>query len=1189
MKSKRSVGLAVLFFGLYYPVLGVRGELTQSVSYSPSDISFSTVKGYDVVRLEGCELTEGDGEPQLPVRLVRLALPSGARVEEVKVVSAQVETLGGKYLVYPSQPPRPLSVSAQEIAFVEPKEPLYNSRNQYPGRLVELTGIGNLSGQAIAGLLVYPLQYLPRDRRLLFYRRIEFTVRYTQRAEYPSIVENRGEYSRRVHSRIAHNLVSNPQDLRSGFSFPPPDDYEYVVITNSALAPEFQRLADWKTKKGIPAKVVLVDSIYASYPGYDEAEKVRNFIIDAYSNWGTTWVLLGGDPAVVPDRVAYAMTCGAGQPDEDSIRCDLYYSDLDGSWDSDGDHVYGEVEDSVDMYPDIFVGRATITEPYFAQIWVDKVLIYERNPPLDYQLKLLFLGEILWQNPYTDGGAAKNFIDDQWVPPRFDPILKLYESLGNENRETVMAALNDGQSVVNHNGHAWVSVLGIGNDYLTSLDMLDSLYNSPKYSMLFSIGCWPGAFDYDWCIGKCFIISPQGGGVAFVGNSRYGWGSPGNPEYGYSDRFDQQLFRALFHDDISNIGAALADAKSYYVSRAGQENVYRWCEYELNLLGDPELPVWTDIPHPLVVEHPDTVPLSTAPFVATVRDELFPVEAALVCVTKDGEVYERGLTAPDGQISLTVTPSSSGSLLVTVTAPNFLPYEGSSHVLADGPWVGYFGHQWVDTVPLGNGDGVVNPGETITAPVALKNYGTQPSYGVAAALRSEDPFVTIIDGIEIYGDMAPGDTCTSPDGFDFSTAPGTENGHVIYFALEMTDSSDNSWSNVLTATVAAPNLTYEAYSVDDSWGNGNGVPEPGEHITLSVMLENDGLGVGRGVTGGLSTAEPHLAIIGGGVDFGDIQPGSTASDTFGVDILSSCPLPHFPSLHLESRTNEGHFFTDDFLITVGQTGFSDWMEGGPGAWTHGGVEDLWHLSSHRSHSASHSWYCGNEGSWVYNNLMDCWLLSPRFVLAPESKLSFWRWFDVAVYGITGFYVELIHGSGMDTLDFIGSGGALDSLYVGDDWHEESYDLSSYPVGDTVQVRFSFRSDDQPVAEGLYIDDFCCIGIGGVVGVEEEAGAQVLSPAGFALVQNQPNPFTHTTTISFHVAGCRLPVSLKIYDLSGRLVKTLLDNEPISDFEFPISVVWDGRDEAGQRVAAGVYFYRLGASGFVGTKKMVLVR
>ena len=176
----------------------------------------------------------------------------------------------------------------------------------------------------------------------------------------------------------------------------------------------------------------------------------------------------------------------------------------------------------------------------------------QKNPPSDFALKMLFLAEVLWTNPYTNSGLGKDHIDHQFVPPRFDPITKLYQALGNENPTTVINAINAGQNIINHDGHAWYSAMGVGNGSLYRSDM-DALVNAPYFPLLFSIGCWPAAIDED-CIAEHFLTNPNGGGVAFIGNSRYGWGSPGNPLYGYSDRFDQQFFRAFLPEGQFHIG-----------------------------------------------------------------------------------------------------------------------------------------------------------------------------------------------------------------------------------------------------------------------------------------------------------------------------------------------------------------------------------------------------------------------------------------------------------------------------------------------------------------------------------------------------------------------------------------------------------------------------------------------------------
>ncbi len=90
-----------------------------------------------------------------------------------------------------------------------------------------------------------------------------------------------------------------------------------------------------------------------------------------------------------------------------------------------------------------------------------------------------------------------------------------------------------------------------------------------------------------------------------------------------------------------------------------------------------------------------------------------------------------------------------------------------------------------------------------------------------------------------------------------------------------------------------------------------------------------------------------------------------------------------------------------------------------------------------------------------------------------------------------------------------------------------------------------------------------------------------------LAQNYPNPFNPTTTVRYSV-GERGHVSLRIYNVAGQLVRTLVNEEKTPRGE-GFTVVWDGRDNAGQFVSSGIYFYRLATPTFTDTKKMVMLK
>jgi hypothetical protein len=89
-----------------------------------------------------------------------------------------------------------------------------------------------------------------------------------------------------------------------------------------------------------------------------------------------------------------------------------------------------------------------------------------------------------------------------------------------------------------------------------------------------------------------------------------------------------------------------------------------------------------------------------------------------------------------------------------------------------------------------------------------------------------------------------------------------------------------------------------------------------------------------------------------------------------------------------------------------------------------------------------------------------------------------------------------------------------------------------------------------------------------------------TPTEFSLEQNYPNPFNPSTTIKFAIAEPRF-VSLKVFDVLGRAVRTLVDEVQDAGFK---SVDFDASD-----LASGVYYYRLAAGEFVSTKKFVVMR
>ena len=134
--------------------------------------------------------------------------------------------------------------------------------------------------------------------------------------------------------------------------------------------------------------------------------------------------------------------------------------------------------------------------------------------------------------------------------------------------------------------------------------------------------------------------------------------------------------------------------------------------------------------------------------------------------------------------------------------------------------------------------------------------------------------------------------------------------------------------------------------------------------------------------------------------------------------------------------------------------------------------------------------------------------------------------------------------------------------------------------DTASANFAGSDTLALVADGVVIKELEPPQSGST-GVED---AEI--PTEFALDQNFPNPFNPSTTIRFALP-MRASVELKVYDLLGREVRVLMSGDQFAPGIH--SVTWDGRNSIGQAVATGVYFYRINASGFTESKKMLLLK
>jgi parallel beta-helix repeat protein len=571
------------------------------VRYSFQQPSVAEADGLALLHVPGLSLLVEEGKPIIPFKTARILLPPSGTVSFVDVRPSEQKTLPGQYQLEQGRAPQPTRAAEAIRSIAGPPE--FAENKPFPGRFYDLTSVQKLCGYRIAILRLYPVQYVAATGQVTYYETLTVAVSVssptgeaakptvpslfrgysTDEARVTGIVDNRAmlrSYPRPEKTRWEKAQSINAKDATEQSA--KSTSCQYLIITKPSYVSKFQPLLEWKMQRGLTGRIATVAEIEEEYDGEDLQERIRNFIRESYAELGTEYVLLGGDTEIIPARGVYGEV---GSYIDERIPCDMYYACLDGTWEDNGNGIYGEGDDGedggeIDLVAEVYVGRAPVSNPYEAENFVMKTLRYEvqRSPNLS---RALWVGQSL--DSKTWGSDSK----EELVPllPASFEVTRLYQKQGTYSAAAVIEELNNSPHIVNHLGHSTEhDALG-----LSQADV-DDLENDHPF-FLYSQGCDIGAFDFDDSVAEHFVKNERAA-FALIANSRYGWYSP-ETTLGTSQKFDRAFIEAVFSKGITHLGAALQESKEANIGEVLLTGSARWCYFELNLLGDPETPLFT--------------------------------------------------------------------------------------------------------------------------------------------------------------------------------------------------------------------------------------------------------------------------------------------------------------------------------------------------------------------------------------------------------------------------------------------------------------------------------------------------------------------------------------------------------------------------------------------------------------------
>ncbi|MCP4547284.1 MAG: T9SS type A sorting domain-containing protein, partial [bacterium] len=209
------------------------------------------------------------------------------------------------------------------------------------------------------------------------------------------------------------------------------------------------------------------------------------------------------------------------------------------------------------------------------------------------------------------------------------------------------------------------------------------------------------------------------------------------------------------------------------------------------------------------------------------------------------------------------------------------------------------------------------------------------------------------------------------------------------------------------------------------------------------------------------------------------------------------------------------------------------------------------------------------------------LLTPIYDIsdALECRISYWKFYTNSHGGSPNadyWDVEISNNGGDSWVD------VEHTMSDTNGWENITIDLEDYfPTFGQVQLRFIASDEGDGSLVDAGVDDLAIIAMFGGTGIGDDVTVSFTPQLG----QNYPNPFNPTTKISFNLPEAGL-ASLKVFDATGRLVKVLSDSHLVAGEH---TLTWDGRDEQGNHLSSGMYFYRLRAENINLSKRMILVK
>ena len=831
--------------------------------------------------------TQDVGLPALPLLAELLAIPGMSNVR-VTILSEETVTFQG-YKIAPFQTPTTDKDPAAEFVI---DRAFYGTDAYYPAERTSLGEIGVMRDLRVAPVRVVPFQYNPVTQELIVSTRLTVKVEYygvsDQAVQTETLSETNPRLAQWYRSAITNYDELNIPENRQTDEF----QVKYLFVVTAEAIPVIQPLVDLRNAQGLGAEVRELG------PGFSSTTDIRDYIHSLYVTDGLEYVLMVGDFCPATGHTIMPMHYWS------NTYSDSWFTMID-PWPNTGN----------DYLADLSIGRIVYDNLTELQLQMDKTMGYLLDPATTdnwAEHSLLVAHSEQYPLKYTQCKEEIRTFPYAIQTPIFG---QAYGGAGATNADVINYLNTNGSGILNYRGHgsqtewwSWGPSGGFGWDEIAQLTNQDKLF------VHFDVCCdnmdFPGYSGPP--NGNCFaesFMKHEFGCVALH--------SAIVPSYTIPNHdYDKEFYKAIYHEGIVNIGYAanFANITVYAVHGSiGESNIrtYLW-------LGDSAIDPWTDTPQEMAVDHMPIMYLGWSTFDVDVQIGGSFVENAMVCMQNEN-YYVTGYTDAAGHVTLDFggAVSAPGILTLTVSAHNGLTYQTDIDVIpSEGPYV-VFNQVDINDSGAWMPNGQLDFGEDVLLSLTLENVGIEGITDVNAVITSPDPYITIIDGAEIYPNIAAYSTTMIPNGYEIEVSPDVPDNHPIAFVLTAT-AETYEWQSNFSIIAHAPVVAFERLNIEDPTGNQNNQLDPGETVDFEVIIINSGSTDATNIEVNMTTGEPLVTIPVTVANIAALAAGEETTITYtGITADASMSNGTVVEFALDITADGGYWNEGMFAILVG--------------------------------------------------------------------------------------------------------------------------------------------------------------------------------------------------------------------------------------------------------------------------------